>query len=134
MKPLNLDEQRDVAVELVAQVMLADGMLASREVDALDRHGIAQLLGVPRDALVEAVIERCQQALDRSAPSGPLRLVDIEQFERTVDRITDPELRALVCRAMLVLAKSDGVISPPEQTLLRNVLTRWEIPLEQLRD
>ncbi|WP_332670666.1 TerB family tellurite resistance protein [Aromatoleum sp.] len=134
MKPLNLDEQRAVAVELVAQVMLADGMLANREVDALDRHGIAQLLGVSRDALVGAVIERCERTLDGADPARTPRLVDIEEFERTVDRVTDPELRELVCRAMLVLAKSDGVISPPEQTLLRNVLTRWEIPLEQLRD
>ena len=134
MKPLNLDEQREVAVELVAQVIVADGILASREVDALDRHGIAQLLGVPRDALVQAVITHCRRALDRATRVDPLRLVDIEHFERTVDRVTDPELRELVCRAMLVLAKSDGVISPPEQTLLRNVLTRWEIPLERLRD
>lgn len=134
VKPLNLDEQRTVAVELVAQVMLADGLLANREVDALDRHGIAQLLGVPRDALVEAVIERCQRALDRTGPAKTPRLVDIEEFERTLDQVIDPELRDLVCRAMLVLAKSDGVISQPEQTLLRNMLTRWEIPLEQLRD
>ena len=133
MKPLNLDEQRVVAAELVALLLLSDGTLASREIDALDRHGIPELLGIPRDELVQAVITHCRRLLERPERIDPVRLVDLERFELTLDRITDPALRELVCRAMLVLSKADGVISPPEQTLLRNALTRWEIPLERLR-
>jgi uncharacterized tellurite resistance protein B-like protein len=132
--PLTLDEQRAVAIELLAQVLLADGTLATRELEALDRHGIVRLLGVPRDTLIEAVIAHCRKVLDRPGPADPLRLVDIERFEMTLDRITDPALQELLCRAVFVLSKADGIISPPEQTLLRNMLTRWEIPLERLRD
>lgn len=135
MNSLTLEEQRGVAVDLVAQVLLADGTLATREVEVLDRYEIPQLLGVPRDALIQAIVTHCRVALERPERGGDtLRLVDVERFERSVDRIADPDLRELVVCAMLVLAKSDGVISPPEQTLLRTVLTRWEIPLARLRE
>lgn len=135
MKPLTLEEQRGVAVDLVVQVLLADGTLATREVEVLDRLGIPQLLGVPRDALIQAIVTHCRVALERPERGGDaLRLIDLERFEQSVDRVADPDLRELVVRAMLVLAKADGIISPPEQTLLRTVLTRWEIPLARLRD
>lgn len=128
-----IEAQRAVAMELIALTMMADGVLASRELDALDRHAIPQLLGVSRDALIQAIIDHCRRSLERPQRLDPVRLVDLERFEGLLERIVDPALRETVCRAMLVLAKADGVISPPEQTLLRDVLTFWHIPLERLR-
>lgn len=134
MTDRSIEAQRAVATELVALTLLADGVLASRELEAMDRHGIPQLLGVSRDALIQAVIDHCRKLLQRPERIDPMRMVDIERFETMVDRIDDPDLRETVCRVMLVLAKADGVICQPEQTLLRDVLTRWGIPLERLRD
>lgn len=133
MKQLTIREQQTVAIELLALTMLADGVLASRELEALDRHAIPRLLGVPRDLLIQAIIDQCRRSLQRPERIDPVRLVDIERFEAMLDRVSDPRLREIVCRAMLVLSKADGVISPPEQTLLRDVLTAWGIPLERLR-
>ena len=127
------EAQRAVATELVALTLLADGVLASRELEALDRLGIPELLGVERDTLIQAIIDHCRRLLQRPERVDPVRLLDIERFEMMLDRITDPVLREMVCRAMLVLSKADGVICLPEQTLLRDALTRWNIPLEQLR-
>jgi uncharacterized tellurite resistance protein B-like protein len=129
----NIEAQRAVATELVALTLLADGVLAQRELEALDRLAIPQLLGVSRDALIQAVINHCRILLERPPRGESLRLLDIERFEMTLDRITDPELRLLVCRAMLVLSKADGMITQPEQTLLRNALTRWDISFEAIR-
>lgn len=129
----NIEAQRAVATELVALTLLADGVLAQRELEALDRLAIPQLLGVSRDALIQAVINHCRILLERPPRGESLRLLDIERFEMTLDRITDPELRLLVCRAMLVLSKADGMITQPEQTLLRNALTRWGISFEAIR-
>lgn len=134
MRELTIKEQRTVAIELLALTMLADGVLASRELEALDRHAIPQLLGVPRDLLIQSIIDHCRRSLERPQRIDPVRLIDIERFESMLDRVTDPQLREIVCRAMLVLSKADGVISPPEQTLLRDVLTAWGMPLERLRD
>ncbi len=128
-----LDTQRETAIQLVVLTLLADGVLASRELEALDRHGIPELLGVPRDALIQAVITHCRTLLERPARRDTVRLVDVERFEMLLDRISDPDLRLLVCRAMFVLTKADGTISHPEQTLLRNALTRWDLTLEAVR-
>lgn len=134
MSRKDLEAQRQVAVELVSLTLMADGVLATRELEALDRHGIPQLLGVERDTLIQSIIDHCRRSLQRPQRIDPVRLVDIERFEAMLDRVTDPQLRELVCQAMIVLSKADGVISPPEQTLLRDVLTAWDIPLERLRD
>lgn len=130
----NIEAQRAVATELVALTLLADGVLASRELEAMDRYGIPQLLGVTRDALIQAVIDHCHKLLQRPERIDPVRMVDIDRFETMLDRIFDPALRETVCRVMLVLAKADGVICLPEQTLLRDVMTRWGMQLERLRD
>lgn len=133
MTRMDLESQRKLATELIALTLMADGVLATRELEALDQHGIPQLLGVPRDALIQSIIDHCRRSLQRPERVDPVRLVDIERFESTLERITDPQLRDIVCQAMLVLCKADGVISLPEQTLLRDVLTAWNIPLEGLR-
>lgn len=129
----NLEAQRKVATEIVALTIVADGVLARRELEALDKHGIPSLLGVSRDDLIQAMITHCRNLLTRPVVTDPVRVVEIERFEGLLDRITDPQLRETVCRAMLVLSKADGVISLPEQTLLRDALTRWDIRLEEIR-
>jgi len=123
-----LDREREIAARLVVLTLIADGELASREVEALERHHIAELLGVPPDMLVSAVAEHCQGLLERAG--NPLRVLDLEQTERLLDSVRDPALRVTTCRAMLVLSKADGRITLPEQTLLRHALTRWGLTLE----
>ncbi len=125
-------EQQATAVRLIVLTLVADGELATREIEAIDRHHIAELMGVERDALVQAVIDHCRGLLE-SPPSGrDLRVLDLERTEAMLDSITEPRLQKLTCRAMLVLAKSDGSISLSEQTLLRQALTRWGLTLESL--
>lgn len=126
------DDSRLIAAQLVVLTLVADGELANREVEALDRHHIADLLGVPRNALVKAVADHCQGLLASQATQGAVRVLDLEQTERLLDRVTDPLLQKLTCRAMLVLAKADGCISLAEQTLLRHALTRWNLSLESV--
>lgn len=127
-----LAEQRNIASRLVAYTLIADGELAARELDALDRHEIPALLGVPRDQLIQAVIDHCQQLLANGKGTDAIRVLNIEQVERMLDRVSDPALRKLTCQAMLVLSKADGRISQPEQTLLRHALSRWELSIGEL--
>ncbi|MBR0567180.1 hypothetical protein J5J83_13740 [Azoarcus sp. L1K30] len=127
-----LNEQRNVVARLIAFTLISDGELASREVDALDRHEIPALLGIPRDVLIQAVVDHCQQLLARGGPAESVRVLDLEQVEHMLDRVTDPSLRELACQAMLVLSKADGRITLPEQTLLRHALTRWNLSLSAL--
>lgn len=124
--------QRDIAARLVALILIADGELASRELAALDQHKIAELLGVRRDVLIQAVIDRCRTVLDSGSSAEALRVLDLDQVEQMLDQVTDPALQILVCRAMLVLSKADGRITAPEQTLLRHALSRWGLALSDL--
>lgn len=127
-----LSKQRGIAADLVALILIADGELARRELAALDQHNIAELLGLPRDVLVQAVIDRCRGLLARGDGREAVRVLDLEQVERMLDSVTDPGLRILLGRAMLVLSKADGRISAPEQTLLRHALSRWSLSLAEL--
>lgn len=127
-----LAAQRATAQKLIVLTLIADGQLASREIEAIDRHRVAELLGVERDALVQAVIDHCRGLLGRAAAGELVRVADLERTEQMLDSITDPELRKLTCRAMLVLSKSDGTITLPEQTLLRHALTRWGLTLDSV--
>ncbi|TAH44679.1 MAG: hypothetical protein EYC67_13185 [Betaproteobacteria bacterium] len=125
-------DPRLTAAQLVVLTLVADGELANREIDAIDRHRIAELLGVPRDALVQAVADHCKGLLANEVTRGAVRVLDLEHTERLLDSITEPALQKLTCRAMLVLAKADGRISLSEQTLLRHALTRWGLTLESV--
>lgn len=125
-----VDAQRATIAHLIALTLIADGELASRELEALDRHRIAELIGVPRDLLIQAVIDHCRGLRRAGEAPGTLRVLDLEGTERMLDSITDPALREIACRAMLVLSKADGRITLPEQTLLRHALTRWGLSLE----
>ncbi|ATE61772.1 TerB family tellurite resistance protein [Thauera sinica] len=125
-------DPRLTAARLVVLTLVADGELANREIEAIDRFHIAELLGVPRDTLVQAIADHCGGLLASQATPGAVRVLDLEQTERLLDSITDPALQKLVCRAMLVLAKADGRITLSEQTLLRHALTRWGLTLESV--
>ena len=128
---LSLAEQRHIVARLLAYTLIADGVLANREVEALEQHGIAELVGIPAELLIQTIIDHCRDRLAR--PGGEtVRVVDIDEVEHLLDLVKDPELRLLTCRAMLVLAKADRTISPPELTLLRHALSRWSLRLEDI--
>nr|MBL8455959.1 TerB family tellurite resistance protein [Zoogloeaceae bacterium] len=126
-------EQVEVAADLIAFMLISDGILSTREIDALEQYRIPEQLGLSHDDLLRAIVRHCRQLLDRQPNAESLRVVDVEQFERRLDRITDSCLQVLIARALLVLAKSDGQITQPEQTLIRDMLTRWDLPLESVR-
>lgn len=131
MNPTQADA-RLTAARLIVLTLVADGELANREIVAIDRHRIAELIGVPRDTLVQAIVDHCKGLLASQATKGAVRVLDLENTERLLDSITDSALQKLTCRAMLVLAKADGSISLSEQTLLRHALTRWGLTLESV--
>ncbi len=128
--PVQLDAERAIAARLIVLTLIADGELANREIDALDRHGIAELIGVDRDVLMQSVAELCGDLLAEDAAEDTVRIADVDRIHAMLDAITDPELQKLTCRAMLVLAKADGSIALPEQTLLRQALTHWGLSLD----
>lgn len=130
--PLQTDPQRAAAVQLIALTLMADGELAGDELDAIDRHHVAESFGVDGDTLIQAVIDHCRALLAQPESGEVLRMAEPGEVESLLDQIDDPRLQKQVCRAMLVLSKADGAIAPPEQTLLRHALTRWGLTLDSV--
>jgi uncharacterized tellurite resistance protein B-like protein len=120
---------RHAMARLIALTLMADGRLANFELAALDAHRIPALVGLPRDAVLQAVADLCRELLEESAGER-VRITDPAHLDALLDAITDPAQRLLAARAMLVLSKADGTISPPEQQVLGRALGRWDLPLE----
>ena len=59
-------------------------------------------------------------------------LLEDHRLARLADDLTDPALQKVALSAMLILAKSDGSVTEGEETLLRFLMSRWGLSLEDL--
>ena len=116
---------------LLAMAILADGRLDNREVDWLKHHDTASLVGVEQDLLIQVLLDCCRDVITEAEQERVFLLED-HRLARLADDVTDPALRKVALSAILIIAKSDGVVSQGEQTLLRFLMQRWGIALEDL--
>jgi uncharacterized tellurite resistance protein B-like protein len=116
---------------LIAMAILADGRLDNREVDWIKYHDTASLLGVDRDTLIQVLLDCCRDVITEAEQERVFLLED-HRLARLADDVTDKALQKVALSAMLLIAKADGDVSEGEQTLLRFLMSRWEITLEDL--
>lgn len=116
---------------LLAMAILADGRLDNREVDWLKHHDTASLVGVEQDLLIQVLLDCCRDVITEAEQERVFLLED-HRLARLADDVTDPALRKVALSAILIISKSDGDVSEGEQTLLRFLMQRWGIALEDL--
>ena len=116
---------------LLAMAILADGRLDNREVDWLKHHETASLVGVEQDLLIQVLLDCCRDVITEAEQERVFLLED-HRLARLADDVTDPALRKVALSAILIISKSDGDVSEGEQTLLRFLMQRWGIALEDL--
>lgn len=116
---------------LIAMAILADGRLDNREVDWIKHNDTASLLGVDRDTLIQVLLDCCRDVISEAEQERVFLLED-HRLARLADDVTDKALQKVALSAMLLIAKADGDVSEGEQTLLRFLMSRWEITLEDL--
>ncbi len=121
----------EALARLVAMAILADGRLDNREVDWIKHNDTAALLGVDRDTLIQVLLDCCRDVMNEAEQERVFLLED-HRLARLADDLTDPALQKVALSAMLILAKSDGSVSEGEETLLRFLMSRWSIALEDL--
>lgn len=129
--PTSGRDTRNAIARLIGLTLMADGELADGELAALDRHDIPALIGLNRDALLQSVVDLSRELLDESS-GGRVAVLDPAHIDALLDAVPNPQQRVLVARAMLILSKSDGTISPPEHSLFRRALTRWHLTLDDV--
>lgn len=116
---------------LIAMAILADGRLDNREVDWIKHNDTASLLGVDRDTLIQVLLDCCRDVITEAEQERVFLLED-HRLARLADDVTDKALQKVALSAMLLIAKSDGDVSEGEQTLLRFLMNRWGITLDDL--
>lgn len=128
MTTIHDPQARHAMARLIALTLMADGRLANFELAALDAHHIPTVVGVSRDAILQAVVDLCREMLDE-APGARVRVVDPAHVDALLDAIAEAGHREVALRALLVLSKADGAISPPEQAVLGRAMARWDMTL-----
>lgn len=121
----------EALARLVAMAILADGRLDNREVDWIKHNDTAALLGVDRDTLIQVLLDCCRDVINE-AEQERVFLLEGHRLARLADDLSDPALQKVALSAMLILAKSDGSVSEGEETLLRFLMNRWGLTLEDL--
>ena len=121
----------EALARLVAMAILADGRLDNREVDWIKHNDTAALLGVDRDTLIQVLLDCCRDVINEAEQERVFLLED-HRLARLADDLTDPALQKVALSAMLILAKSDGSVTEGEETLLRYLMSRWGLALEDL--
>lgn len=117
---------------LVAMAVVADGELDNCEVDRLRELEVFGMLGIDAEGFYQVLLELCRD-LATGGSGEHVALLAPERLERLATEVDAPELRRLVLSAMLVTVMADGRVSGGEQTLLRYLMQRWDIPLDSLR-
>ena len=121
----------EALARLIAMAILADGRLDNREIDWLKHHDTVALVGIEQDVLVQALLDCCRDVITE-AEQERVFLLEERRLARLADDIVDPALQKVALSAMLIIAKADGTVSEGEQTLLRYLMKRWALSLEDL--
>ena len=116
---------------LIAMAMLADGRLDNREIDWLNHHDTAAMVSVDRETLIQVLLDCCRDVITE-AEQERVFLLEEARLARLADDITDRALQKVALSAMLIIAKADGTVSEGEEPLLRYLMQRWGLTLDDL--
>ena len=122
------------AARIVTLAMLADGAVSGAEIDALDRSGVHQQLGLRADDWDAVVHDLC----DDLVTSAQLTWADAVRIDpRTLDdlmaEIVDPALRLKVLRLCVAVCEADGNVEDGEAIMLGTAVEQWGLHREMLQ-
>lgn len=122
----------EAAARVLTMMMLSDMRLSDEELEALDRLGAYEILGLSKRAFSDVFQAYCEDLRTADAPGGRLPLIDRDRVDQVLDAVTDPQRRIALARLMVCLAKADGRLCDAESTVLGYALTRWRIGIDAL--
>ena len=116
----------EAAARIVALALLADGHFSRAEVEAMDRGGARQQLGISPEGLQTVVRTLCEDLLaTRSELWTAACAVDRRTLESLLDEIDDPMLQLKVLQLCILACTADGELSGPESGVIRAAVSRW---------
>ena len=122
----------EALARLLAMTLITDARLDDRELAAMDRLKLYDLIGMSRLEFSRVVEDYCEELLQAGSPDGRVNLMDRARIDAIVDAIDDPPKRVLAAQMVVNLLKADGRLAETELVLFRHILERWGLSLEAL--
>lgn len=122
----------EAMARVLAMTMLTDAKLDDRELAAMERLKIYDLLGVSKLEFSTIVSDYCSDLVRSGTKNHMINLMDTERVNVVADAVDDPKKRLELARIMLNLVKADGEFADTELVLLRHLLNRWGLSLDDL--
>lgn len=131
MRPYRPNSPQAMA-RFITMFMITDGQMDERQLDALEKLMTYDLLGISRKQFTQVLIDYCDDISDEAEQDGTIHLIDRQRIDSLLEEITDRRKRILTCAITMDVAKSDGEISAPEMALLRYIMKKWQVSLEDI--
>lgn len=117
------------AARIVALALLADGNLCKSELEALERHGARDQLGLSPAELHTVVHDLCQDLLATSDMAwGGSSRVDPRTLAGLLAEVQDPQLQLKVLKLCVAVVDTDEHVAEGESAVLAAALTQWGLP------
>jgi len=116
----------------IAMFMITDGTMDAHELDALEKIMTYELLGLSRKQFTQVFVDYCDDISDEAEQDGTIHLIDKQRIDTLLDEVTDQGKRILTCALAMDVAKSDGDISDPEMALLRYIMKKWDVTIDDI--
>lgn len=123
------------AARIVALTLLADGHLARSELDALERFGAHEQLGLDREDLHAVLHGFCEDLLHSAHLSWDEACrVDPRTLAQLMAEVDDPALRRKVLRLCLQVVQADDHVADGEAIVLGTALEQWGLQHEMFAE
>ena len=133
MRPYPHDSPQ-AAARIVTLAMLADGAVCPAEIDALDRSGVHQQLGLHADAWDAVVHDFCDDLLDAAQVTwADACRIDPRTLAELMAEIVDPALRLKVLRLCVLVVEADGNVDDGQAIMLGTAVEQWGLHREMLQ-
>lgn len=119
------------AARIVALTLLADGLLAKSELDALERFGAHAQLGLDREDLHAVLHGFCEDLLHSVHLSwDDACRIDPRTMAQLMAEVDDPALRMKVLRLCLQIVQADDHVADGEAVVLGAAIEQWGLQRE----
>lgn len=127
------DNSPEAIARVLAMAMITDAKLDDRELDAMESFGIYARLGLTKEEFAIVVADYCDELVEAGDIDGKINLMDHDRIEAILAPVTDAARQLDVVAMVLAIVKADGGIHDTELELLRTILDRWDLSLEDIR-
>jgi uncharacterized membrane protein YebE (DUF533 family) len=122
------------AARIVALTLVADGHVDSVELDALERAGAHEQLGLTRSEMHSVLQDFCEDLLQsQSSHWAGACQIDPGTLNQLMAEVEDVAMRKTVLRLCVAVAEADSHVADAESIVLVSAVEQWGLHHQMLR-